>query len=148
MQQMNRADRGLLAPGAYQTFQITSPPDTQVRAACEQVNCAAWRYGWESVIDESTDLGQQQAAYIRDQSRRTFREQKRGDGLTVFRFESGQRCFAEHSTRPEIYAVRGGDWRGNPTGMHRRHDRPQDWVEDFGEHQLRLVDQHRKGDQL
>ncbi|MBH1939045.1 hypothetical protein I5Q34_33120 [Streptomyces sp. AV19] len=142
---MNRADRLILAPGAYQTYSIAQPRDTLVAAACEQVGCAAWRYGWASVIDESTALGQQQARYIRAESRRTHRESKRGDGLTVFRFESGQRCFAEHQTRPELYAVRDGDWRGNPTGRTRRHQRAADWVEDFGEHQLRLVDQHEKG---
>ncbi|MEV7470272.1 hypothetical protein AB0O20_27765 [Streptomyces kronopolitis] len=130
---------------AYQTFSITTPRDTAVRAACEQVGCAAWRFGWESTIDERTQLGQQQAAYIRGQSHRTFREQQRGDGLTVFRFDSGQRCFAEHQTRPEIYAVRDGDWRGNPTGRTRQHTRPQDWVEDFGEHQQRIADQRKEG---
>ncbi|MFH9248237.1 hypothetical protein ACH4LK_22750 [Streptomyces lydicus] len=130
---------------AYQTYSITVPRDTAVRAACEQVGCEAWRHGWESVIDERTQLGQQQAAYIRGQSRRTFREQQRGDGLTVFRFDSGQRCFAEHQSRPEIYAVRDGDWRGNPTGMTRQHTRAADWVEDFGEHQQRIADQRKEG---
>ncbi|MCF3101422.1 hypothetical protein IPZ58_07490 [Streptomyces roseoverticillatus] len=144
-QPMNRADRLLLAPGAYQTYSITQPRDTLVRAVCEQVGCVAWRYGWESVIDESTPLGQKQGRYIRAESRRTFTETKRGDGLTVFRFESGQRCFAEHKTRPEIYVVRDGDWRENPTGRVRRHQRAADWVEDFGEHQLRLVDQQKEG---
>lgn len=142
---MNRADRLILAPGAYQTYSITQPRDALIAAACEQVGCAAWRQGWESVIDESTGLGKRQAAYIRGESRRTFREAKRGDGLTVFRFESGQRCFAEHQTRPELYVVRDGDWRGNPTGRARRHQRAADWVEDFGEHQERLVDQQKKG---
>ncbi|MGW3428881.1 hypothetical protein ACWDHW_13135 [Streptomyces melanosporofaciens] len=142
---MNRADRLLLAPGAYQTYSIASPRDTTVRAACEQVGCEAWRHGWESAIDETTALGQQQAAYIRQKSGRTFRETKTAAGLTVFRFESGQRCFADHKTRPELYAVRDGDWRGNPTGRTRQHTRAADWVEDFGEHQLRLVDQHQKG---
>ncbi|MFC7817552.1 hypothetical protein ACFUTR_23260 [Streptomyces sp. NPDC057367] len=112
---------------------------------CEQVGCAAWLRGWDSVIDERTELGKAQAAYIRNQSRRTFRETRTGDGLTVFRFESGQRCFADHQTVPELYLVRDGDWRGNPTGRSRRHTRPQDWVEDFGENQLRLVDQQQKG---
>ncbi|MEV3857725.1 hypothetical protein AB0J38_25795 [Streptomyces sp. NPDC050095] len=144
MQQMNRVDRLLLAPGAYQTYSITSPRDTSVVAACQQVGCVAWLRGWESAIDESTDLGKTQAAYIRQSSGRTFREMKRADGLTVFRFDSGQRCFTEHKTRPEVYVVRDGDWRGNPTGRTRTHARPQDWVEDFGEHQLRLVDQKQK----
>lgn len=145
MQQLNRADRLLLAPGAYQTYSIAQPRDTTVRAACEQVGCAAWQRGWESAIDETTPLGQKQAAYIRTQSGRTFREQKTAAGVTVFRFEARQRCFTEHRTRPQLYAVRDGDWRGNPTGRVRQHQRPQDWVEDFGEHQLRLTDQQQKG---
>lgn len=145
MQQMNRVDRLLLPANAYQTYSITSPRDTTVAAACAQVGCAAWLRGWESTVDERTELGAQQAAYIRTQSRRTFSETKTGTGLTVFRFESGQRCFAEHKTRPEVYVVRDGDWRGNPTGQTRTHTRPQDWVEDFGEHQLRIVDQKKEG---
>jgi hypothetical protein len=44
-----------------------------------------------------------------------------------------------------MYLVRDGDWRGNPTGRKRQHSRAQDWVEDFGENQLRLVDQQKKG---
>ncbi|MEV0115878.1 hypothetical protein AB0H77_21955 [Streptomyces sp. NPDC050844] len=130
---------------AYQTYSITSPRDTMIRAACAQVACSAWRHGWESTVDETTQLGRDQAAYIRNESGRTFREQRTAAGLTVFRFESGQRCFAEHRTRPEIYAVRDGDWRGNPTGRTRTHQRPADWVEDFGEHQLSLVDQQKEG---
>ncbi|WP_405391056.1 hypothetical protein OG596_26305 [Streptomyces sp. NBC_01102] len=145
MQPLNRVDRGLLAPGAYQTYSITQPADTLVRAACEEAGCVAWARGWQSTIDESTPLGQQQAAYIRAQSGRTFREQRTAAGLTVFVFEARQRCFTDHKTRPQLFAVRDGDWRGNPTGRTRQHQRPADWVEDFGEHQLRLIDQQQKG---
>ncbi|SCK20075.1 hypothetical protein YUYDRAFT_02079 [Streptomyces sp. ScaeMP-e48] len=145
MQQLNRVDRQLLAPGAYQTYSIAQPSDTLVRAACEQAGCQAWARGWQSTIDESTPLGQQQAAYIRSQSGRTFREQRTTAGLTVFTFEAHQRCFTEHQTRPQLFAVRDGDWRGNPTGRTRQHQRAEDWVEDFGEHQLRLSDQQQKG---
>lgn len=141
---VNRVDPALPVQ-AYQTYQITSPRDTSVVAACEQVGCPQWRHGWDSVIDERTELGATQARYIRTESRRTFRELKTEAGLTVFRFESGQRCFAEHRTRPEIYLVRDGDWRGNPSGRKRQHTRAADWVEDFGENQLRLVDQQKKG---
>ncbi|RKN61859.1 hypothetical protein D7231_31805 [Streptomyces klenkii] len=144
MRPLNRVPP-LHAVGAYQTYSISSPTDRTVRAACEQAGCLAWRYGWESVIDERTELGRQQAHYIRYRARRTFAEQRRADGMTVFRFESGQRCFQEHRTRPELYVVRDGDFRGNPTGRTRRHQNPRDWVEDFGEHQLRLVDQQKKG---
>lgn len=131
-------------PGDYQTFSITSPQDLSEKAACEQVGCEHWRDGWTSVIDESTDLGKRQAAYIRQRSGRTFREQRTGAGLTVFRFESGQRCFADHKTRPEIFTVQGGDWR-QYLGPVRTHQRGEDWREDFGEHQLRLVEQRRRG---
>lgn len=127
---------------AYETYSITSPRDTAVKAACEQVSCPQWRHGWDTAVDESTELGTAQAAYIRSQSGRTFRELRTEAGLTVFRFESGQRCFAEHRTRPEVYLVRDGDFRGNPTGRRRQHTRPQDWVEDFGEH-LQLVNDVR-----
>ncbi|MGH3381365.1 MAG: hypothetical protein ACRDP6_42200 [Actinoallomurus sp.] len=132
--------------GAYQTYSVSSPRDTTVKAACEQVGCAAWMYGWETPVDESTELGRQQAAYIRTQSGRTFREMPRAgeDSLTVFRFESGQRCFANHQTRPESYAVLAGDWRMSG-GVLRRHTRGADFVEDFGLHQQRIADQQKEG---
>lgn len=134
-----------LAVGDYQTYSIDAPHDRLVKVACEQVGCDAYRHGWESTIDESTDLGQRQARYIRGESRRTFRELRTAAGLTVFRFEPGQRCFADHQTRPEIYLVRDGDWRGNPTGRTRRHVNAADWQEDFGEHQQRIADQIERG---
>jgi hypothetical protein len=144
MQQVNRLQPAMDV-GAYQTFAISAPRDVTVVAACEQVGCAAWQFGWESKVDEATQLGQEQAAYIRQTSGRTFREMRTEAGLTVFRFEAHQRCFAEHRTRPEIYLVRDGDWRGNPTGRRRMHERPADWVEDFGEHQQRIADEIEKG---
>lgn len=135
-----------IAPGAYQTFSVSSPRDTTRKAACEEVGCPDWRDGWESHIDESTELGRQQAVYIRTRSGRTFRELPRASegAVTVFRFEAGQRCFREHHTRAESYAVLSGDWR-QYRGVLRRHTRAADWVEDFGEHQQRLADQREKG---
>lgn len=130
---------------AYQTFSVRSRPDRAVRTVCEEVGCQAWRSGWESTIDETTDLGQAQAAYIRQQSGRTFREQRTEQGLTVFRFESGQRCFADHQTRPELYLVRDGDYRGNPTGRRRVHTRAQDWVENVQEELGRFIEDRRRG---
>lgn len=130
---------------AMKTYTIHSPKDTRVRTACEDTGCLNWRHGWETTVDESTDLGTAQAAYIRQQSGRTFTEQRTGDGLTVFRFESGQRCFADHMTGGERYFVRGGDWRGNPRAESRQHARPADWAEDFAEHQQTLAGRLEKG---
>ena len=128
---------------AYQTWSVKSRPDKRVVAVCEKVGCPAWRNGWESVIDEGTDLGKQQAAFIRS-SRRTFREQRNGAGLTVFRFEPYQRCFADHQTMPEKYLVRGGDYRAQ-VGQVRVHQRAEDWVEHVQQHMGRLLDERNKG---
>ena len=129
---------------AYKTYTIDRERDTAVVAACSQVGCAAWRNGWQTAVDESTDLGKSQAGYIRTRSRRTFREGPAAGGLTVFTFESGQRCFADHRTTSEHYAVVLGDWRRS-FGTLRTHSRPADWVEDFGEHQQMIASQIERG---
>ena len=125
---------------AYKTYEITSPIGTHFRTAtCDEAGCLAQRNGWEPRVDKTTDLGQRQAHYIRKQSGRKFTERR--EAVTVFSFEAGQRCFAQHKVpldRPELYVVRGGDWRGNPTGEARRLGTDA-WVNDFGEHQDRIA---------
>jgi hypothetical protein len=133
-------------PEDYQTFQVTTPRDGGVLTACPQAGCRFYREGWQSIVDERTPLGRAQAHYFRHQSGRTItREQKTADGQTVFVFAAHQRCFQEHYTKPEIYVVSGGDWRGNPTGAFRQHANAADWVEDFGLNQQKLADQARQG---
>jgi len=142
---------GLILPGpnrqppklpvaAVQTYQVASPADTLIVAACETVGCAAYRNGWDTIVDEATELGRTQAQFIRSGGTgRSYRELgPNAEGRTVFRFDGHQRCFADHQTRPELYVVRHGDWRGNPSGRRRQHARPADWVEDFAEHQDRI----------
>ena len=129
---------------AMQTYSIRSPRDVAVRSACGP-GCEAYDRGWETQVDEGTPLGQFQASYIRQSSGRTFTELRTGDGMTVFRFEAFQRCFADHMTLPERFGVRGGDWRGNPTGMRRIHVNAADFVEDFAEHQQAVKDSTERG---
>lgn len=128
---------------AYQTWSVESRPDKRVKTVCERVGCRRWREGWDSVIDESTQLGKAQAAFIRG-SGRTFREMRNGVGLTVFRFEPYQRCFQDHQTIPERYLVRGGDYRA-AVGKVRVHQRASDWVEHVQEHMGRLLAERDKG---
>jgi hypothetical protein len=136
---------------AYKTYRILSPVSTHYRpASCAEVDCAAHLNGWQTTVDETTLIGQQQAFYVRKQSGRGFTERRNEAGLTVFTFEAGQRCFAsgEHRVsldRPEHYLVQGGDWRGNPTGYQRRHANAADWIDDFGEHQQRIADLRERG---
>lgn len=125
---------------AYKTYQLASPVSTHYRdGTCDEAGCLAQQHGWQTSVDETTELGQKQAHYIRKISGRRFTEQ-RTIGLTVFVFEAGQRCFATHKVpldRPEFYVVRDGDWR--EYGRPRMHSRPDDWVDDFAEHQDRIA---------
>lgn len=133
----------MLPPSAFKTYSVRRRRDVSIAAVCEQVNCPQWRHGWESTVDEATELGRRQAAYIRQQSRRTFREQRTASGLTVFRFEPGQRCFADHRTVPERYTVRRGGTTGAAAA--RIHTRPADWVEDMNEHQQHVAADRERG---
>jgi hypothetical protein len=136
---------------AYRTFQIAAPLSTHfVPARCDQVDCPEYLNGWVTAVDESTDLGQAQAHYIRhDRERRHF-EQRRPDGLTEFRFPAGQRCFrsGDHKRRlerEEIFVMRDGDHRGNPLGTSPVKVGATSWVDAFGEHQEKLADEFGKG---
>lgn len=142
---MNRINRiqPVLPAQAYKTFQIIAPGSTHFRpGTCEEAGCGAYERGWRTLLDETSDLGQQRAHYIRKLCGRRFAEERDPEGLTVFTFEPGQRCFAQHRVpleRESFYFVRGGDWRGNPLGGRPfQHRRGEEWVEDFAEHQARL----------
>jgi hypothetical protein len=148
MTRPNRLDPAMPA-GSYKTYQLSAPRSTHFRpATCADVDCEAYLFGWQTTIDESTDLGRRQADYIRHKSARHFIENQDGR-LTVFTFEPGQTCFAQHQVRlerPPLFIVRGGDWRGNPRGEQPRyHSRPEFWVEDFADHQAKLAEQLEKG---
>lgn len=123
---------------ATRDYLVRMPRDVTVRSACEDVECEGWRCGWESHIDEGTVLGQAQAAYIRQKSGRTFTELRTEAGITVFRFASGQRCFAEHRTRPARLLVAQGR-------MVREHSTFTAIAEDYTEHVGRLAEQARRG---
>lgn len=140
-----RAVQPLMDPSQYKTYRISQGRDTTLKAACKDAGCDAWAHGWQTTVDESTQLGQQQAAYIRQKSGRTFKEQRTEAGLTVFTFEPFQRCFAEHRTRPQKFVELGGDFRGNPRGEHRVHVQAADWVESFAEHQDKIATAIERG---
>ena len=140
-----------IGPENMKTYKIVAPqgPTHWRKASCEEVECPNQANGWQTLVDESTELGQRQAWYIRNQAKRKYTEERRAGGTTVFTFAADQQCFAEHTVRtgaPELYLVRGGDWRGDPRGgQARRHTRPADWVDDFATHQQKLADRIEKG---
>lgn len=137
-----------LPAAAMTTYRIVQPHDRKVVTACEQVGCLAWRHGWESVLDEAIPAHAKAIAVIRSgRTGRTYTEVANlGVGtIAIFRFESGQRCFEEHRTRPQTFLRRGGDFRGNPRQELVRHRSAADWQEDFAEHQDTLAEAVKRG---
>jgi hypothetical protein len=124
---------------ATRDYRVHMPRDVTVKAACEEVSCEQWRFGWDSLIDESTSLGQAQAEYIRTKSGRVFREMRAPDGLTVFRFEAHQRCFEEHRTRPARLLVATGGY------VVREHTSLAYLAQDYTEHCGNLAAQFERG---
>ena len=122
----------------WQTHTIRQQTDRLIKTVCEEVGCENWAKGWTSAIDESTQLGQSQAFYIRHQSGRTHREHRSGDGLTYFSFESGQRCFAEHQTMPQRFLIVDGDY-SHKRGIRRDGLSGPQWIDDLLEGHDRLA---------
>lgn len=138
-------------PSAFQTYRILAPAgrgrDYWYAVTCEQARCEAYQYGWQTFVDESTDLGRRQAHYIRSDRSRSFREERNAAGITVFTFGAGQKCFESHQARtgrPDRYVVARGR-PGSLAGVLREHTRAQDWIEDFQESLDEVRDQVERG---
>lgn len=125
---------------AMASYIISTPLATHWNlATCADVDCPQYLHGWDSHIDERTQLGQRQAHYIRRESGRKFTETRNELGVTVFSFEAGQKCFAQHrarNMRDERYIERGGDHRGYYGG--RVHKNAGEWTESFALNQDRI----------
>ena len=117
------------------------------------MGCEAFLNGWVTVVDIGSDL---ENALLH--SGRPYTTSPYEDELEslirqrVYTFAPGTPCFRASQHRstvrpdvPQLFVVRGGDWRGNPTGERRVHQRPEDWVEDFAEHTQQLADRIEKG---
>lgn len=119
---------------AMQTYTIARGKEHLREVTCAQIECKAHVNGWQTLIDESTERGKTQGAYIRHGSGRRFTEDRNDAGVTVFTFAPGQTCFGgkhyQTNERPPIYSVRGGDWRGS-TGRIRQFENGDDWVDSF-----------------
>jgi hypothetical protein len=129
---------------AYKTYKVGAPASHYRPATCAEVDCDDYLNGWTMIVE----LGDAKVLHAVRTSGRPFAETI-GPTAVTFDFAPGYACRtpSDHRIleRPEIYVVRGGDWRGNPSGFRRVHTRPDYWVEDFGEHQSRLVEIARRG---
>jgi hypothetical protein len=133
-----------MAAGAYTTFHALSP---RRPATCEETGCENYLNGWVTVVDAG------KVPLVRGLSGRySFTEKLIEGGLHEFTFGPGQVCFlgaaGKHSLPwdgRERFLQRGGDWRGNPRGDRREFTRPDDWVDQFANHQIRLAERLGRG---
>lgn len=132
-----------LPVSAMQTYRIASPRATHTRpATCAEVDCKPYLKGWVTSVPkggpEEQALRRFTGRHAPDGLRRDGREITGVDSANVeFLFNPGSPCFKASThraslQRPELFLVRGGDWRGN-TGLIRRHVKPEHWVEDMSE---------------
>lgn len=146
MQRMNRiTPQGRVQD--YKTYQIVSPLSTHwVPATCAEKECPDYLKGWRIRIEGLPP----EMVHAAKTSGRKFTELDVTENEHWLVFEAGQPCFraSEHRKlldKQEIFVVRDGDWRGNPTGNVRRHTRPEHWQEDFALHQDQLARRIEQG---
>lgn len=118
--------------------------------SCEAVDCPHWMNGYGIVVlPDSPDIGLIEAACrgeVDGRQRRHDAPQRQPDGFIRYWFPPGQPCFkaSTHSIPVAArYTLRDGDWRGNPSGRIVTTGDARTWIDDFGEHQQRVVDQRR-----
>lgn len=152
-QRVNRIEPKL-PPSMRLTYTIAAPLPTHWRpATCAEVGCDRYARGWVTVVDETTELGQKQAHYIRHDRERRHYESRTPAGWTQFDFPPGQRCFAsansEHRVpleREPIFVARRGDVRQYaPRHTWRTFRRAADWVDSFAEHQDTIATAFNRG---
>lgn len=139
---MGQRVRPRTPPAAMITYRIDSPVQTHTRpATCAEVDCARWRTGWDAIVPK----GSSHEALIRevarghgpDGVRRPYARVTDHGPTRTYHYAPGTTCFkaSEHRVsldRPELFIVRGGDWRQN-RGLIRRHTgrrAGEHWVED------------------
>lgn len=116
------------------TFQLDQPLATHYRrATCEEVQCRAQAGGWRMAFDLTDPERRAAARFVRDKAGRTYTHELLEDGnKVVFTFAAGQRCFEQHRIpleRDPFMIVRGGDFRGNPTGYRYEHTSPDSFLD-------------------
>lgn len=138
----------LMDAAAYKTYAVVSPLATHYRpATCAEVGCQHYLKGWQVRVEALTE----DLLHAARNSGRRYVEQHIAEGETWLVFGAGQPCFQvrQHRApvgRPPLYLVRDGDHRGNPRRTKARlHQRPENWVEDFAEHQQKLKNEIEKG---
>jgi hypothetical protein len=137
---------------AYRTFSVSSPIQTHYKSVtCKEAECQQYKFGWTTGLDITNAQQAEAATWIRMHSGLSFTFFETGN-LVTFNFPPGQTCFigqrGGHKVplgKPELYVVRDGDHRGNPTGKVRKHTKPDLFVEEMAGNLTHLSDEIQKG---
>ena len=129
-----------------QHFRLSAPLGTHWdEVPCAMVNCPYWRDGWQTLVDTGTDLGKQQAGFLRYKSNLSFREERAGDTLVRFIFSSGQKCFTVHRRQRHLVTyLKSTSLRGYLNGGMAPLERQQ-WLDEFSEDLYGLNLKKRRG---
>jgi hypothetical protein len=134
----------------YKTYQVSSPLRTHYRqATCAEVQCEHYLKGWAL----RADILQPRDLQLIKDSRRKYIVENRVEGTKDVQwllFEAGQPCFKASTHRiaigrPEIYRVGKGDWRSYKPQDAYVHKSPEDWLDDFANHQDKIVRIQERG---
>ena len=146
-----------LGPQYYKTYQMDMPLDSHWRwVSCEMYECDPFMKGFVLKCDISTELGKRQAYFALHDTTRSCTMERVSPIMVHFHYKPGNKCFhnipgdeLRHKLpigRPPFYLVSGGDWRGNPRGTTTMtHRRPEDWIDDFANHQDKLATVFQRG---
>lgn len=135
----------------YRSFGMTVT--RRVQATCAEVDCEQHRDGWVTVVPPgSPDEGVLMTACDGriDGLRRRWRNSfSTPNGFIEYHFPPGQPCLraSTHSVPWDFqFHHRKGDWRGNPDGPGAItvHPDGQSWVDEFGQHQEKIVHQRER----
>src|SRR5690242_20707227 len=136
---------GVFPASNMTTYELQQPLATHYKElTCQQAECPKFHNGWQMGFD-LTDLQKVAAAnqlvVIAKKMDKVFSYTQQGT-VVIFTFQPGQQCFERHMEpldRDLVAIGRGGDWRGNPRREKYTHTKLNDWVDDFQNHQDRIV---------
>jgi hypothetical protein len=136
------------------TFELAQPFGTHYRVAtCAEVECRGYREDMTVTFDLTVPQQVTDANWLRNHSGLRFTYfMLDGERKVKFVIPAGQTCL-ESRVRPHrvplerdpLMIVRGGDWRGNPTGMRTVHSRPNLFLENWEEDLDKINSEREKG---
>lgn len=138
----------MMGPMSYKTYTIRP---RYRKATCIEVECPHFRDGWTFSVEMLEQ--DKQLNYIARHSGKRYTE-KVHEGKSYLVYAPGQPCFDAGNHKlpidetPFLFVGRG-DWRtfdrrGLPRDA-RQHTRPEDWVDDFANHQDKLRTAFERG---